>query len=77
MENKEFNHNIYPNEIVDALVNMSSLNIDANAKAGLIDIVYDLLAIVENPYNRDGFRNLYQVLENIAENYQLGNYDKA
>ena len=35
----------------------------------LIDVIYQLKAMAQNPYNNDYWRVLYNILEKIADNY--------
>lgn len=75
MEN--FKNEFSPDEIINALVNLvGGENVSDDANTEMIDTMYNLLAIAQNPFNREGYRMVYKVLENITERYQSGDFDE-
>ena len=71
MENlKVFNESSWNDidDIAKALKELSLIPI-SYVPGDLIDAIGDLKAMAQNPYNSDKWRVLYNVLENITDNY--------
>lgn len=66
---KQFHHASYYdcNDIAEKLLELAGLD-DSNGELGeeLLDALYQIKAIAENPYNSDYYRVLYNVLLKIA-----------
>lgn len=78
----EFNVEIYPDEIAEALCDLAARGKEADeqllvGKPGLIVLnecekaISHLKATAENPYNFEYFRTLYKVLEEIVKTNEL------
>lgn len=67
-------NNYCPEEITDALVKLAGLEetITEAESAEMVDAVYNLLAMAQNKYNRDGYRLVYKALMGITECFQMG-----
>lgn len=61
----KFEFSYHPTEIVDALCEILHIENEA-VKKDLEEAMYQLLAIVENPYNSDFYRTMYMVLESLT-----------
>ena len=66
------NAEYYPSEVTEALLKIvdgelaEEFSTDKQ-KEELTDVIYNLMAIAENPYNREGYKMLYQILDNITK----------
>lgn len=57
----------YPEEIAEALCNLAYDNPTTEVINGCKDGLLGLLALAQNPYNPEGYRVLYKVLETIVD----------
>ena len=57
----------YPEEIAEALCNLAYDNPTTEVINGCTDGLLGLLAAAQNPYNPEGYRVLYKVLETIVD----------
>lgn len=62
----------HPTDIVDALCEILHIENEA-IKKDLEEAMYQLMAIVENPYNHDFYKTMYMVLESLT--YRVGTGD--
>lgn len=65
---KQFNEVGYYdcNDIVEKLLNLANLKGDEQLGEELLDALYYVKTVAQNPYNKDYFRVLYNVLLIIA-----------
>lgn len=54
------------NDVAEKLVEMSNLPDDSELGEELVEALYQIKAIAQNPYNSDSYRVLYNVLLVIA-----------
>lgn len=59
----------YPGDIADAFCELLKID-NSTTKEQLEDALYQLKAIVENPYNSQFYTTLYMVLESLT--YRVG-----
>lgn len=57
----------YPEEIAEALCSLAYDNPTTEVINGCKDGLLGLLALAQNPYNPEGYRVLYKVLETIVD----------
>lgn len=67
---------IYPDDIAEVLQKLSgvygysNLEYHETNRKELTDIIYDIMASAQNDLNRDGWRILYRVMQEITSEYQ-------
>lgn len=62
----------YPGDIVETLFRLIHIRPEGKEFDECIDALYNIRAIAENSYNKDGYRILYYVLNELADkNYEL------
>lgn len=74
----EIRKNYYPEDIALALCSIANpdfQNFDENGELNheveeIRDAVYYLMAVAENQYNRECYRKLWDVLQNITERFE-------
>ena len=66
MENN-FTPNAYPEEISERLQKLTHQ--PEETREQMKEALYDLLAICENPYNREEYRTLYKALATLANGF--------
>lgn len=62
-----FNPNAYPEEIAERLQKLTRQ--PEETREEMKEALYDLLAICENPYNREEYRTLYKTLSILANGF--------
>ncbi len=67
----KFEFDYHPTEIVDALCEILHIENEA-VKKDLEEAMYQLMAIVENPYNHDFYKTMYMVLESLTYRVETG-----
>lgn len=68
-----FDKNYYPDDITTALINCGSNQYTPEQVKQIVDALYQLQAIAENPYNSDYYRVFYRLLEDITETHLYDN----
>ena len=77
----EIRRDYYPEDIALALMAVAEgenlQNFDEHGELNqkiddCTEAIYYLMAICENPYNKDHFRTLWETLQNIAERFEGG-----
>lgn len=63
----DFKKEIYPEEIAQTLCKLAADEPDEKTVQECEEVIYNLLAIAENPLNCDYYRTLYKVLEEIVK----------
>ena len=69
----EIKKDYYPEELAEALYKAAGRHEDEH-KPGAVDALYDLMACAENEYNRDSFRDLWELLQDVAEDQERRRY---
>jgi len=57
----------YADEIKDALKATTNIELNPLEDEELENVLFNLKAIAENPYNRDGYRILWKILQTIVD----------
>lgn len=57
----------YADEIKDALKATTNIELNPLEDEELENALFNLKAIAENPYNRDGYRILWKILQTIVD----------
>lgn len=69
----EIRKDYFPEELAEALYKAAGRREDEH-KAGTVDALYDLMACAENKYNRDSFRDLWDLLQDVAQDQERRRY---
>ena len=69
---------LYPDDISETLTTFIAYSYKEwkDLDGQLIDSIYTLKAICENPFNDESYRTLYDVLSTVAEKLKANNYYK-
>lgn len=73
MENFEIK--VDPLDIMERLVKETGEESE-DVKRDLIDALYDVMAMAQNPHNKDYWRTLYRVLEKFTEKMQMKEWEE-
>ena len=77
----EIRRDYYPEDIAQALITIAGADMfedfdeaeEVNQKkADCEDAIYDFMATCENPYNRDSFRVVWDLLQDITDRFERG-----
>lgn len=69
----EIKKDFYPQELAEALYKAAGRHEDEH-KSGIVGGLYRLLACAENEKNNDYFRELWQLLQDVAEDQERRRY---
>lgn len=80
----EIRKDYYPDEIAGALCRLADKDFEEYDEYGqensimksVGEALYQLMAVCENEYNSDYYRDLWDVLQNLTENFQVEEYEK-
>lgn len=72
----EYKNEYDAEEILKALINLSGAEeVSEDDITEMENTMYNILAIAQNEYNRDGYRMIAGLLEKITERFQYGEFN--